>query len=159
LGQDQARNLLDRVGVLQHPCDLDLLLFFARHPRTLTSSEQLGALTGYGSQQTADSLDRLLRAELVTRTQNRTRSARLYVFAAGTNDGMLPPLLEFASTRLGRLAMRQALARPPGGRTEGFTAPDEGEAAEGNGRLPSRVKGRAKVTGEPPKDERRRSGR
>jgi hypothetical protein len=121
--QDQARNLLDHVGVLRHPCDLDLLVFFARHPRTLMTSEQLAALTGYGVQQTAESLDRLLKAELLTRTQNPTHAARMYVFAASTTDGWLPPLLEFGSTRRGRLAIRRVLAPPPAGRTGVLTTP------------------------------------
>lgn len=78
------------------------------------ASEQLAALMGYGLQQTAESLDRLLRAELLsTRTQSPTHAARMYVFAAGTNAEWLPPLLELASTRHGRLAMRRVLARPP----------------------------------------------
>jgi hypothetical protein len=31
------------------PCDLDLLIFFARHPRILLASEQLAVLLGYES--------------------------------------------------------------------------------------------------------------
>jgi hypothetical protein len=128
LGQDHARNLLDRSGVLRHPCDLDLLLFFARHPHTLMASEQLAAITGYGLQQTADSLDRLLKAELLTRTQNLTHTARMYVFTALTNDEWLPPLLEFVSTRRGRVALRQVLAPQPGDGANGVAAPAASDA-------------------------------
>jgi hypothetical protein len=115
--QDRARHLLERLGVLRHACDLDLLVFFARHPRTLMTSEQLAGRMGYALQQIAASLDRLLRAALITRTQNRTRAVRMYALAAGTDDRGLPSLLEFASTRHGLLAMRQALARSIGRRT------------------------------------------
>ena len=44
---EQARCLLDRIGILRDRCDLDLLLFFVRHPRVLLSSEQIAALRGY----------------------------------------------------------------------------------------------------------------
>jgi hypothetical protein len=30
-----VRVLLERVGGIRHACDLDLLLFFSRHPRTI----------------------------------------------------------------------------------------------------------------------------
>jgi hypothetical protein len=158
LGQDQARNLLDRVGVLRHPCDLDLLLFFARHPHTLMASEQLASMTGYGLQQAADSLDRLLKAELLTPTQNPTHAARMYVFAARTNDGSLSPLLEFASTRHGRVALRQVLVPPPGGRTNGLTAPVASDAPPAQGTRPFLVRRRTDAAREPSADDRRRGG-
>jgi hypothetical protein len=111
--RDDASHLLERIGgMLQHPCDLDLLLFFARHPRTLITTEQLAACLGYELKQIADSLDVLLERGLLTRTQNPTHVARMYVFAcADTTDGWLPSLLELASTRPGRLAVMEALSR------------------------------------------------
>jgi len=145
LDLDQARYLLDRIGALRHPCDLDLLLFFARHPRTLLTSEQLAALIGYGLQQTAESLDLLLNAELLTRTQNPTGAARMYVLAAGPNAEWLPSLLEFASTRSGRLAMRRVLARPRGKRTAGLAAPAERDATAAHATRPSLVRRRTDV--------------
>ena len=103
---------LDRIGLLRHPCDLDLLLFFARHPRTLISSEQLAAWLGYELKQIAGSLEILLEGGLLTRTQNPTHAARMYVFAVGgTTGGWLPSLLELASSRNGRLAAIRALSR------------------------------------------------
>jgi hypothetical protein len=105
--------LLDRIGLLRHPCDLDLLLFFARHPRTLITSEQLAVWLGYELKQIADSLEILLDGGLLTRTQNPTHAARMYVFSVGgTPGGWLPSLLKLASTRQGRLAAIQALSRP-----------------------------------------------
>jgi hypothetical protein len=104
--------LLDRIGLLRHPCDLDLLLFFARHPRTLITSEQLAVWLGYELKQIADSLEILLDGGLLTRTQNPTHAARMYVFSVGgAPGGWLPSLLKLASTRQGRLAAIQALSR------------------------------------------------
>jgi hypothetical protein len=104
--------LLDRIGVLRHPCDLDLLVFFARHPRTLLASEQLAIWLGYEVKQIAASLEILLNAGLLTRAQNPTHAARMYVFAVdSTSGGWLPPLVELASTREGRIALKGGLSR------------------------------------------------
>lgn len=43
-----GRLLLDGVPTLRRACDLDLLLFFARRPVSLLTSEQLAAFVGYG---------------------------------------------------------------------------------------------------------------
>lgn len=108
---DNVREILDRIGVFRHPCDVDLLVFFARHPMTLMPSDQLAAFLGYEQSQVADSLDVLIEAEFLERTPNPTHPARLYVFAVkGTSGGWLPALLRHAVTREGRLAIRRALA-------------------------------------------------
>jgi hypothetical protein len=39
--ENDARRLLSQLEVLRRPSDLDLLVFFARHPRSLLSSEQV----------------------------------------------------------------------------------------------------------------------
>jgi hypothetical protein len=107
---DHIRRLLDQIGVLRRPCDLDLLLFFIRHPRALLSSDQIAAFLGYEVKRLGESLDVLVTAELLTRTQTPTSAARMYVFAVGGPHGdWLPSLVELASTREGRLAMRAAL--------------------------------------------------
>ena len=66
---DRAGQLVDRIGVLGQPADLDFLIFFARHPRILIATDRLAALTGYRPQQTADSLAVLLKAGLITGSQ------------------------------------------------------------------------------------------
>lgn len=111
-----ARRLLDRIGVLRHACDLDLLIFFARHPRSLLDSESLARFLGYDLKEIAESLDVLLAARIITRTQVPTHAARLYVFSidprtGGADDDWLPSLLAFVSTRPGRLGLREALKR------------------------------------------------
>ena len=67
---DPPRTLLERLPVLKRPCDLDLLLFFAQHRRTLMSSEQLARLLGYPIKEIARSRDALIAAGLLTETQN-----------------------------------------------------------------------------------------
>lgn len=111
---DDARRLLDRIGVVRHACDLDLLIFFARHPRSLLASESLATFLGYDLKDIADSLEVLLAAGLLTRSQTPAHAARLYVFAITHADGnghWLHSLLEMAQTRDGRLALRNALMR------------------------------------------------
>lgn len=113
---DDASLLLDRFDTLRHPCDLDLLIFFVKHPSTLIASEVLAAFMGYELRQVALSLDVLIDAGLVTRSQPRTQVARMYIFCGtGSLGGWLPALVALASTRTGRLALMGALkSRPPG---------------------------------------------
>jgi len=107
-----ARRLLDHIDVLRQPSDLDLLIFFARHPRSLLASEQSEAFLGYGVKEIAASPDLLLGAALITRTPHPSLAARFYVFSVdGPNGEWLPALLKLASTREGRLAMIWELRR------------------------------------------------
>ena len=110
MNREHVDRLLDQIDVLRHPCDLDLLLFFARHPRALLTSEQLAIWLGYESQRIADSLEILLAAGFLTRTLNPTHAARMYVFDINGTGEWLPPLLELTSTREGLLSMKEALA-------------------------------------------------
>ena len=110
---EEARRLLDRASILREPADFDLLVFFARHPRTLLASESLATLLGYELKDIARSLEALLEGGLLKRTQTSAHAARLNVFAADTPHEWLPPLLKMAATRAGRLALRQLLASRP----------------------------------------------
>jgi hypothetical protein len=110
MNPDEAKTLLGRIDSLRHPCDLDLLIFFVKHPNTLMGSEQLATFMGYDLNQQARSLDVLLDAGLVTRSQTRGRVARMYVHAGGgIHAAWLPALVALAATRGGRLALMQAL--------------------------------------------------
>ena len=110
MNREHARRLLDSIGFLRHCCDLDLLLFFVRHPRSLLTSDQIAAYLGYDLKRIGDSLENLLSAKLLTRSQSAAHAARLYVFAVnGTSGGWLPSLVEAVSTREGRLALRTAM--------------------------------------------------
>ena len=117
---DDARTLLTPLPALQCPCDLDLLVFFAKHHRTLLTSEHLARLLGYPLKEIAQSLDVLLGAGFLTRTQNPTHPSRMYVFAPdSTHVGALSALVARASTREGRLALRRAVTHSTAGRTDG----------------------------------------
>ncbi|MGH8137830.1 MAG: hypothetical protein ACREVV_06495 [Steroidobacteraceae bacterium] len=68
--------LLRSAGI-QHPCDLDLLLFFQRHPHSLLTSERLAAYVGYDLDQVARSLDLLTDAGLLTRLVSLRSAAEI----------------------------------------------------------------------------------
>jgi hypothetical protein len=124
---DEAHILLNRIPALQRPSDLDLLVFFAKHPRTLMTSEQLARLLGYQLNEMARSLDVLLTAGLLTRTQKPPRAARMYVFAINGANEWPPELVQLASTRDGRLALRRVLMHSARS-TDGPPTPAEDEA-------------------------------
>jgi len=110
MNREHARRLLHSIGFLRHRCDLDLLLFFVRHPRSLLTSDQIAAYLGYDLKRIGDSLENLLSAKLLTRSQSPAHAARLYVFAVNApSGGWWPSLAEAVSTREGRLALRKAM--------------------------------------------------
>ena len=114
----RVRDLLERIGGIKDPCDLDLLLFFHRHPRAVLTSERLALYVGYELSQIAKSLETLITAGLLTRVQRPTAAARMYLLASdGQRGGWLDALLRQASTREGRLATLAALARDQPGTT------------------------------------------
>ena len=97
------RSMLDRVPGIRDACDLDLLLFFHRHPRALLTNEQFVVWLGYDRDQIAKSLARLIEAGLVTRSQNPSHAAGLYVLELRGEPGeLLSSLLNIAATREGR---------------------------------------------------------
>jgi hypothetical protein len=98
------------MAVVRRACDLDLLIFFVRHPTTMMTSEQLAAFVGYDLSQISRSLEVLLEARLLARTQSPAHAARLYEFTpARTGGGWLPAFVRLASTRTGRIALKVAL--------------------------------------------------
>src|SRR5262249_13027204 len=101
-------HLLSSIGVLRHPCDLDLLLFFHGHPRALLTSERLAAYVGYDLSQVGRSLDLLAEAGLLERSQNPTHAARMYVLNS-PETGWLKSLLDIASAREGRHEILEAM--------------------------------------------------
>ena len=121
---DRATRLLAQIDdVMRHPCDLDLLIFFASHPHTMMRNEQLAILLGYEFKQIDVSIDVLMRAGLVTVLENPTFTSRMYVFVAGDQrPAWLPDLLQIASTREGRLALVQPLRQRSAGKTGGPAA-------------------------------------
>ena len=111
---ERIGDLLHRLGCLRHPCDLDLLLFFSRHPRAFLLSERLAEYVGYDLTQVMQSLETLITARLLRRSPNSTHPAQLYVLTPGsTLGGWLSSLLRIAATREGRLAVLAALKKRP----------------------------------------------
>jgi DNA-binding MarR family transcriptional regulator len=97
------RRLLADAPVVAGPCELDLLVFLYRHPRTLLTNEQLAAFVGYDMKQVARSIDAFIEAGLLERTQNSTHAARMYLLVLeGPRKDGIRALLELASTRQGR---------------------------------------------------------
>ena len=106
----QIGDLLDRIECLKDPCDLDLLLFFYRHPRAYLIGERLAQYVGYDPSQIARSLDTLSTAGLLRRSPNSSRPVRLYVLTPGSAlGGWVSSLLRFATTREGRLVVIHVL--------------------------------------------------
>jgi len=103
-------DLLDRIGCLRHLCDLDLLLFFHRHPRAFLMSERLAEYVGHDLPQVEESLEILITAGLLRRSGDSNHPARLHVLTPGsTLGGWVSSLLRIAATREGRLAVIEAL--------------------------------------------------
>jgi len=114
MSQDEADSLIERAAIFRHACDVDLLLFFAGHPRTLLASETLASYLGCELKQIADSLEVLLAAGLIKRTQSAAHAARLYLLMTdGSNPEWLRPLLQMGSTRQGRAMLKKALKQQP----------------------------------------------
>ena len=123
------QHLLESIGTLRHSCDLDLLLFFHRHPRSLLTSERLAAYVGYDLNQMARSLDLLTEAGLLECSQNPTHAARMYLLKT-PETGWLGSLLAVASTPEGRRDLLDAMqeASVPNG-AEGQRGHDESALA------------------------------
>lgn len=116
MGRPDLRYMLERIRGIRNACDLDLLLFFYRHPCALMTSERLVAYVGYDRERISKSLDGLIEAGLLTRSPNPAHAARLYVLKlGGLPDSLLAPLLEIAATRDGRRDVMRLLAPRPNG--------------------------------------------
>lgn len=107
--------LLDHLVAVRHPCDVDLLLFFYRHPRALLTADSLVSYLGHDHDRVAKSLDGLIAAGLLARSQNPSRSARLYQLNLDGRPGKeLTAFLKIVSTRQGRSDVMRLLAPRPG---------------------------------------------
>ena len=112
--QKEIAGLLARNPVVASACELDLLVFLYRHPRTLLTNEQLAAFVGYEMKQIAKAMDAFIGAGLLERKQNSTHAARMYLLLLeGPQTGGLKTLLDLASTQRGRRDILQILI--PGG--------------------------------------------
>jgi hypothetical protein len=105
-----AAQLVEAAG-LRDTCDLDLLLFFSRHPRVVLSSEQLAAYVGYELQQVARALDWLLDGGLLRRALNQGAPGRMYVLEVDRAGEWLESLRRVCATPDGRNSLKVLLRR------------------------------------------------
>ena len=100
---EEIKQLLARTPIIRSACELDLLVFFHRHPRVLLTSEQVAVFLGYDMKKIAKAIEAFVEEGLLERTQNPAHAARLYVLILhGPQGGGLTSLLNLASTRQGR---------------------------------------------------------
>jgi hypothetical protein len=108
----ELKRLLSRTSAIGGACDLDLLVFLYRHPRTLLTSEQLAGFVGYNLKDIAKALDAFIEAGLLERTTPQsTHAARMFVLLLDSPQGgpQLRALLDLASTHVGRRVILEAL--------------------------------------------------
>jgi DNA-binding MarR family transcriptional regulator len=125
---EYVEELFESAGI-QHPCDVDLLVFFHRHPRVLLTSEQLAARTGYDLKRVARSLDFLIERGLLRRRLNHARVARGYFFRADGGEDWVERLLRLGLTPDGRSLLIRRL-RERASRAVGADADREGRVRE-----------------------------
>lgn len=110
----EIESLLAGGAIVRNACDLDLLIFLWRHPRTLLTSEQVATLVGYPMKEAAESLELFIGSGLLDRTQHALHAARMYVLKLdGPRGSRLKRLLDLASTREGRCRILEALRPEP----------------------------------------------
>jgi predicted transcriptional regulator len=101
--------------LLHSPCDLDVLLFAARHPRALLAVDDIARAVGHDPEDVRVAIETLTVAGLITRTKMRRHAddggVLFYEFTPGTWDAMLPALCWVAASANGRRALLQALLR------------------------------------------------
>ncbi|HEY6346684.1 MAG TPA: hypothetical protein VIY49_34780 [Bryobacteraceae bacterium] len=120
--QKEIQRLLAQSPLIAGACELDLLVFFYRHPRSLLTNEQLAVLVGYDTKEIAQAIESFIEGGLLERTQNAMHAARLYVLLLEPpQNGGLKLLLALASTHQGRAEIFQALVpgRPSAGSDPG----------------------------------------
>lgn len=103
-----AVRLVEAAG-LHDACDLDLLLFFSRHPLVVLSSEQLATYVGYELPRVSRALDLLLGAGLLKRTLHQGTAGRMYVLEIDHAEGWLEPLRNLCAGPDGRRALKTLL--------------------------------------------------
>lgn len=108
---DAIRSMLAHIRVIRYACDLDLLMFFYRHPCALLSVEQVAAQVGYARERVEESLDALIDSGLLKHSESPSHAARLYALQLGSAPGeQVTPILQIAATHEGRRKVMRLLA-------------------------------------------------
>ena len=119
MGREQeVRAWLDTSDAIRSACDLDLLRFLTQHSQVLLTTEQIANFVGYSRSEIDEALEHLVTGGLITRLRGRAADVDLYSYswdeaaAAAGSGALLSSLLQFASTRDGRLAIIDMLTPP-----------------------------------------------
>ena len=121
--QKEITALLAGIPFLAGACELDLLVFLYRHPRTLLTNDQLAALVGYDMKHVAEAIETFIQAGLLERTQNPMHAARMYLLLLeAPQTGGLKTILDLASTRQGRGDILRILGSERSTRTDSSQA-------------------------------------
>lgn len=111
---EEIKRLLARTPIIRDACELDLLGFLHRHPRSLLTNEQLADFVGYDKKRVAKATEAFIAAGLLERIQNPKHPARMFILVLdGPQGGGLKELLQLASTRPGRREILQLLGPAP----------------------------------------------
>ena len=114
------QELLSSAGSVRNACDLDLLIFLWRHPRSILTTDRLARLTGSTAAQIGSALDFFLERGLLERDLHPSHSARLFVLRLeGANGEATRRLLRLASSAEGRREVLGTLAGEAGPPEEG----------------------------------------
>jgi hypothetical protein len=112
---EPIQDLLHLLEVVRDACDLDLLVFLHRHPRSMLASDQIASYIGCDRARTARSLENLIDAGIATRRQSPSSAVPMLLFVGdGRPREPVTSLLTIASTRSGRAQVLQALAAAEG---------------------------------------------
>jgi DNA-binding MarR family transcriptional regulator len=101
------------LNLLGCPCDLDVLIYFLRHPSVLLTLDDLAAHVGYDVHDVGASIAVLVARGLLEYSKHgaerRQSEATLYGFTLRKWDAIRGPLLYVASSADGRRSLRRAL--------------------------------------------------
>ena len=99
----------DGLPAVRDACDLDVLVFFTRHPRVVLSTEHLAAYVGYDLAHVTRSLDALLGAGLLRRTLHQDGPGRMNLLEVDRTGEWLEPLRRACETPDGRNILKTLL--------------------------------------------------
>jgi hypothetical protein len=112
-----AKDLL--LNLLGCPCDLDVLIFFLRHPNVLLTLDDLALRVGYNVHDVGASIEVLIATDLLEcskeRAESRQSEAVRCRFMLRKWDAIRGPLSWLASSAEGRRSLRRALTHMRGG--------------------------------------------
>ena len=104
----EVLQLVEAAGI-REACEFDLLLFFARHPRVVLSSEQLATYVGHEVRHVARALEVMLGASVLSQGPSPGAAGRMYVLAVDRVAEWLEPVRRLCATPDGRHALRRLL--------------------------------------------------